>query len=142
MSHDRNVQSPQTYAHLITRGEEGALSSIKAHHDAPLMRYVLLEKEKVQGDGGIRIVTHIINDLPNDVPPYCDLHWHDFDEINLVLSEDASLRYRIKLEDEVYEVGSPTTVYIPKGVRHSAEVISGKGVFIFIGFTNEYKSFQ
>lgn len=130
------------YKHLIISGEKQDLNTVQFHHSAPLDRYVLLQKDKTEGDGGIRIVTHIINSLPNTIPAYCDLHWHDFDEINLILSEDSSLKYRIRIEDETYEVDSPSTIYIPKGVKHAAEVISGKGVYVVITFTKNYQAFQ
>lgn len=131
----------EKYKYLIQQGVEQALEHVQAHHAAPLSRFVLMQQDAVQGDGGIRIVTHIISDLPTLIPPYCDLHWHEFDEINLIIS-DKSLRYKIRLEDEEYEVESPCTVYIPKGVRHAAEVLSGTGVFVAITFTKEYRAFQ
>jgi hypothetical protein len=130
------------YQHLITKGVEKGLETVASHHKAPFTRYELLQKDKLEGDGGLRIVTHVINNLPPKIESYCDLHWHDFDEINLILSEDGSLKYRITLEDEVYEVDSQSTVYIPKGLKHAAEVISGKGIFIAINSTKEYKAYS
>jgi hypothetical protein len=128
------------YKHLITVGILKPLEGVDFHHKAPLDRYVMLQKDSVEGDGGFRVVTHIITDLPKDIPEYCDLHWHDFDEVNLITSEDNSLTYKIRLEDEEYIVTSPSTIYIPKGTRHSAEVISGKGVYMAITFTKDYKA--
>lgn len=130
------------HEHLIHRGVIKSLDSVAFHHEAPLTRYELLQKDAVNGDGGFRVVTHIINELPNVIPSYCELHWHEFDEINLILSENNSLKYKIQLDDEVYEVEAPATVYIPKGVKHAAEVISGKGVYVAITFTKDYKAFQ
>lgn len=130
------------YAHLITKGEEQSLDTVQFHHQGPLTRYVLLQKDSVEGDGGFRVVTHIINNVPDEVQSYCDLHWHEFDEVNHILSADGSLRYKITLDDEVYEVDAPATVYIPKGLKHAAEVISGKGVYVCITFTKDYKAFN
>lgn len=130
------------FQHLITHGIEESLNTVAFHHEAPLTRHVLLQKDKVEGDGGFRVVSHTITDLPETIPSYCELHWHEFDEINLILSQDNSLVYRIQLEDEVYEVHSPSTIYIPKGVKHAAEVVSGKGIFLAITFTKEYKAQQ
>jgi hypothetical protein len=130
------------YSHLITRGVEKTLSSVKFHHDAPLVRHELLLHRDFRGDGGIRIVSHTIADLPDTIPSYCELHWHEFDEINLILSESESLVYRIKLEDEEHIVRSPATIYIPKGIKHSAEVISGKGIYLTINATAHYKAYQ
>lgn len=85
-----------------------------------------------------RVSVHFIDELPEKIASYCDLHQHDFDEINLIISENDNLVYRIQLEDEVYLVQSPSTVFIPKGVRHSSEVVSGKGLFICITMQGAY----
>jgi mannose-6-phosphate isomerase-like protein (cupin superfamily) len=130
------------HEHLISRGDEQPLDAVAFHHQAPFSRYVMLQKDAVEGDGGFRVVTHVISDLPESIPPYCDLHQHEFDEINFILSEDGSLQYRIMLEDETYEVGPQTTVYIPKGTMHAAEVISGRGLFIAVMFTKNYTAKQ
>ncbi len=130
------------YKHLISEGQEQSLDTVQFHHQGPLTRYVLMQRDNVDGDGGYRVVTHIINDVPEVVESYCEKHWHEFDEVNHILSEDGSLRYKITLGDETYEVNSPSTVYIPKGLKHSAEVISGKGVFICTTFTKDYKAFN
>ena len=42
------------------------------------------------------------------------LHKHNADEINLIISENSKLKYEIQLNDEVYTVSSPSTVFIPK----------------------------
>lgn len=130
------------YQHLISTGIEKPLQSVKFHHAAPLVRHELLQRDQFVGDGGIRIVSHTIADLPKEVPGYCELHWHDFDEINLVLSEDGSLTYKIRIEDEEYIVGAPSSVYIPKGLRHSAEAVSGRGIYLAINATKDYKAYQ
>jgi hypothetical protein len=130
------------YQYLINAGDEQPLGSVAFHHDAPLTRFLMLQKDSVEGDGGIRIITHMLNNPTVPVPEYTELHKHDFDEINLILSNDNSLVYRIKLEDEVYELSSPTTVYIPKGIAHAAEVISGQGMYVTVSFTKEYKAYK
>lgn len=130
------------YEHLITVGTEQSLESVAFHHKAPLTRYVMLQKDVVEGDGGFRVVSHVINDLPEVIPPYCELHYHDFDEVNIVTSQDNSLKYKIKIEDEEYVVTAPATVYIPKGLKHAAEVLEGKGVFLAITFTKNYIALQ
>lgn len=97
----------------------------------------MLEKRKIK-EKGIRIAVHTIDMLPKKIPNYCELHKHDYDEINLILSENGNLVYKVQLEDETYRVKSPATVYIPAGTRHSAEVISGKGQFIALIFMGKY----
>jgi quercetin dioxygenase-like cupin family protein len=71
---------------------------------------------------------------------YSILHKHNADEINLIVSENSKLKYEIQLGDETYNVSSPSTVFIPKGVRHKAKFISGKGIFVCIILSGKYKS--
>ena len=42
------------------------------------------------------------------------------------------LKYEIQLDDETYKVTSPSTIFIPKGIKHKAKFISGKGIFVCI----------
>jgi quercetin dioxygenase-like cupin family protein len=65
---------------------------------------------------------------------------HDCNEINLILSEKNKLTYKIQLGNEVYQVSSPATIFIPKGLKHSAEVVSGKGIFICLILKGKYKT--
>ena len=44
---------------------------------------------------------------------------HDADEIHMTLGRPGAARARWVLEDEEYIVESPSTTYIPAGVRHS-----------------------
>jgi len=71
---------------------------------------------------------------------YSMLHKHNADEINLIVSENSKLKYEIQMDDETYKVTTPSTVFIPKGVRHNAKFISGKGIFICIILSGKYKS--
>ncbi len=121
----------------ITTGHKEPLSFVPFHHDAPVERFMMLNSAMVP-DCNTRISVHQVSDLPDEITPYCELHKHDFDEINLIISEDDHLVYRIQMEDEVFVVHSPASVFIPKGVRHSSEVISGKGSFICITLQGKY----
>jgi len=82
------------------------------------------------------IAVHFV-DASKDLPKYSELHKHNHDEINLILSEDSILTYEIQLEDESYEVTSPSTIFIPKGMKHSAQAISGKGIFVCMILSNK-----
>ena len=73
---------------------------------------------------------------------YSMLHKHSADEINLIVSENSKLKYEIQLGDEVYKVSAPSTVFIPKGIRHKAKFISGKGIFVCIILSGKYKSLK
>src|SRR5258706_13675815 len=62
---------------------------------------------------------------------YTKLHKHNVAEINIIVGNDE-LRYKIGLEDEEFVVGPNTGIWIPAGVRYSANFVKGKGYFIAI----------
>jgi mannose-6-phosphate isomerase-like protein (cupin superfamily) len=127
------------YRKLIKRGRAEPLSKIPFHGDAPVKRLSMLSKKLVP-ESDTHIAAHFVNSRKKKFPQYSSLHKHDYDEINLILSEDGKLTYEIQLDDEVYKVSSPSTIFIPKGVKHKANVISGKGIFVCIILSDNYKS--
>lgn len=123
----------------IKKGVSEPLTKIPFHGEAPVNRLLMLDKTSIP-ESNAHIAVHFIKNLPKKIPKYSQLHKHECDEVNLILSEDDKLTYKIQFEDEVYEVTSPATIFIPKGVRHSAEVLSGKGIFVCIVLTGDYKA--
>ena len=123
----------------IKKAKIESLAKIPFHGKAPLQRLLMISKNLIP-ESNIYIAVHFIKDLPKKIPKYCELHRHDCDEINLILSEYSKLTYKIKLEKEIYKVSSPATIFIPKGIKHSAEVLSGKGIFISIVLRGKYKA--
>ena len=61
---------------------------------------------------------------------YTQLHKHDEDELNIIISEDSNLEYLLQIEDEEYKITSNSAIYIPKHHLHSANVIRGRGFYI------------
>jgi 2-isopropylmalate synthase len=125
----------------IKRGVVSSLANVAFHNKAraPLKRIFLLSEPDIK-EHGIRVVVHQVKKLPRKVPEYCVLHAHKYDEINLILSETGKLVYRIQLGKEVFKVGSPAAIYIPAGMKHSANAIKGKGMYVADIFTNKYKA--
>lgn len=63
-------------------------------------------------------------------PRYVMPHIEDHDQIQLGLGEPTqpdSLTVVMTLEDQKFEVKSPFTVYIPKGLKHAEHVVAGSG---------------
>ena len=85
------------------------------------------------------IAVHFV-DATKKLPKYSKLHKHNHDEINLILSEESKITYEIQLDDEIYKVTSPSTIFIPKGVNHRAQALSGKGIFVCIILSDKYTS--
>lgn len=69
---------------------------------------------------------------PVVLPPneYTQLHVHeDQDEINIILSR-KNLLYKIRVGEDEYIAGNNSSIWIPRGVAHSANVLQGTGYFI------------
>jgi uncharacterized RmlC-like cupin family protein len=123
------------YQKFIKKGIVESLDKVPFHDDAPIKRLSMLSKTLIpQSD--THVAVHFV-DASKDLPKYSKLHKHNHDEINLILSEDSELRYEIQLEDESYKVTSPSTIFIPKGINHSAQAISGKGIFVCVILSND-----
>ena len=118
------------YQKFIKKGVNEPLSKVPFHTKAPIKRLSMLSKKLIP-KSSTHVAVHFVNSKKK-MPEYSVLHNHKYDEINLILSESGKLTYEIQLEDEVYKVSSPSTVFIPKGVNHKAKVISGKGIFVCI----------
>ena len=126
------------YQKFIKKGVVESLDKVPFHSEAPIKRLSMLNKTLIpQSD--THIAVHFV-DASIVLPKYSKLHKHDHDEVNLILSEDSSLTYEIQFEDESYEVTSPSTIFIPKGIQHSAQAISGKGLFVCIILSNNSDS--
>lgn len=114
------------------------MERVPFHKKTPIKRLSMLEKSIIP-ESNTHIAVHFV-DASNNLPEYSNLHKHNHDEINLVLSENSKLTYKIQLGDEIYEVPSNSSVFIPKGLFHSAQAISGKGIFVCIILSSSYSS--
>lgn len=123
--------------HLVTHGVELPLQNIKFHEQAPLKR-ILMSGLGSSANFDMHIAIHEINeDLPFEHREYSKKHRHNCDEWNIILGSEG-FTFEITLDEEIYEVQSPATVFIPKGMRHSANVLKGKGFYIAIVDTLDY----
>ena len=133
-------QARSETAGLISTGVVTSIATVPFHGHgvAPLSRRVFA------GDGlheelGLRVVAHELVGVGAASRSYCELHVHDCAELNLLLST-SRLVYEIRLGDDVYEVEAPASIYIPAGLRHSANVISGTGFFVAMIDTSDYQA--
>ena len=128
-----------SYKKFIKKGVNERISKIPFHNYAPIKRLSMQSKKRFPNSN-----THVAEDFVKGnhkkISEYSLLHKHKADEINLIISENSKLKYEIQLGDEVYKVSSPSTVFIPKGVKHKAKLISGKGVFVCIILSGKYTS--
>jgi mannose-6-phosphate isomerase-like protein (cupin superfamily) len=127
------------YKKFIKKGVNEPLENISFHKKAPIKRLSMLDSKLIP-ESDTHIAVHFVSENGEKISEYSDLHKHDVDEINLILSENGKLEYEIQFEDEIYKVSSPSTIFIPKGVRHRAKVLSGNGIFVCIILSSKYKS--
>ena len=127
------------YKKFIKKGISEQISKIPFHNNAPMKRLSMLSKKRLPSSN-THIAVHFVNGNHKKMSEYSMLHKHNADEINLIVSENSKLKYEIQMDDETYKVTSPSTVFIPKGVRHNAKFISGKGIFVCIILSGKYKS--
>lgn len=98
-----------------------------------IMRYSFLEKEDIKGKS-FHVASHIIGDsfVYQNEWIYSKAHQHDFNEINMLISEKSTLKYKFELDGKVEEISSPSLIFIPAGIIHRAEPVSGTGTFLCI----------
>jgi len=127
------------YKKYITKGIHEPLSEVQFHKKAPIKRISMLSKKTIP-ESKIHAAVHFVDAIDKKISKYSILHKHDVDEVNILLSQNDKLVYEIQLDDEVYKVSSPVTIFIPKGVNHRADVISGSGFFVCLIMSNKYKT--
>ncbi len=126
---------------LIKKGIIEPISSVPFHSNAPLKRFSMFSNKMIP-DANTHIAVHFVDATKKEMPEYTRIHKHDVDEINLILSENDKLTYEIQLGNNVHTVTSPSSVFIPKGTSHKAKALSGKGTFVCIILSNNYKTIQ
>ena len=132
-------QTMNRYKKFIKKGVSEQISKIPFHNYAPIKRLSMLSKKRFPSSN-THVAVHFVNGNHKKMSEYSMLHKHNADEINLIVSENSKLKYEIQMDDETYKVTSPSTVFIPKGVKHKAKFISGKGIFVCIILSGKYKS--
>ncbi|XXX79831.1 hypothetical protein WMF30_13760 [Sorangium sp. So ce134] len=100
------------------------LSSVAFHQDVECIRRFFAAGFPVH------LAVHRVERAEPARRDYTALHTHDGPEINLILPDPAGLEYRIELGDSVHHVTESTSIWIPPGVPHSANVVRGSGYLI------------
>jgi quercetin dioxygenase-like cupin family protein len=61
---------------------------------------------------------------------YVEMHNHSYPEINIILGDDDSFEFKVHLGNNVYQVKSPSTIWIPAGMDHFIVAVNGSGYYI------------
>ncbi len=121
------------YSHLIMPGAASPLSGVPFHKDTDAV-------QRIAWPGfPVHIAMHYIEGVADMPERYVLPHCHEHPEINVMASE-TELEYEIMLGDEVYTVKAPCAVWIPEGLSHATNVISGSGHFVCVLLGGGYEA--
>lgn len=102
------------------------LSDVPFHQDTRSVTRLFAENFPVH------LAIHEISPVSTPPVEYTEPHVHDdSDEINIILSTQ-SLWYKIQLGATEYMVQNNSSIWIPRGMVHAANVLQGSGYFITI----------
>ena len=126
------------YQHLISSGVSESLSAVMFHDNAPVRRRRMFGQE-IHPQANSHIAVHEIRGVAHSLDRrYCQPHSHNCSELNLIFSFER-LVFRVTLGGEEYICKAPTSIFIPAGVRHSANVVEGTGFFVVMLGCGEYR---
>jgi len=84
----------------------------------------------VANDFPVHLAVHKVSPVLFPPVEYTQPHRHqDHDEINIIIAE-KELQYKIQLGEKIFTVDSNTSIWIPKVMLHSANVLQGTGFLI------------
>jgi hypothetical protein len=122
------------YQHLIHYGLSVQLNKLPSHDVVECIDRITWPNFPYH------LAIHRINDAEEMHREYAKRHRHSVPEINMIIGEKDNLVYQIVLGDEEYIVKSPGAIWVPPGLKHSANVIKGNGLFFCLLFTDKYEA--
>ncbi len=131
------------HSELIFENFNRPLSSIPFHFDVDGI-------ERYFSEGfPAHLAIHRVDMRDSNKEEYTIPHFHeDEDEINILIPDEGDeLVYKIQLGEEIFTVNGSKSIWIPSGLTHGANVVSGSGYFVAIrvkttGSGNIPKSFS
>lgn len=115
------LSSPYIFPNIDT-----PLSNIPYHADVTCIRRLFAENFPCH------LAVHHITDALTPVQ-YTQPHTHTVDEINIIIpNPNDDLEYNIQIGEDIMTLNGHNSIWIPAGVEHSANVVSGNGYYIAI----------
>ena len=111
------------------------------HKKGPGNRYVMIDERIFPNCTHYCAVRYIPNCENPD--PHIELHSHNVDSFYLFLGNNPDLKglhVEVQIQNTVKHIESPATIFIPKGVMHKADVLSGSGFFVCLILSDKYKT--
>lgn len=112
------------YDHLIYTNTEKSLDSIP-HHEQVLSILRLAPQ-----NFPFHTAIHCISQAAELEQRYVELHQHEVPEINIFIPGSADFCFEVQLGDETHFITEHSSIWIPPGLKHAANIRVGQGYFI------------
>jgi len=111
------------------------------HHDRPVMNTLgplmaFLNTDMVQ-DADLNVFIHHIDVKNPPGPDYVEMHAHEVSQAYVFPT--PGITFEVTLDDEVYTVDSPATVFIPPRLKHTVKIVKGSGFEVSIVRNEKYE---
>lgn len=124
------------YQDLLYKNVPSPLASIPFHKNISFIERFIAEQFPTH------LAIHKITNAQGLPYKYVELHNHEVPEINILIADEGMLEYQFQLGDEFYQVQSPSSIWIPAGLMHAANVIKGDGYYVCIILTDSQSVFR
>ncbi|MFA4953098.1 MAG: hypothetical protein WC584_02660 [Candidatus Pacearchaeota archaeon] len=121
------------YKNLILSVESRLATELKKHRAGVGKRYIFSDN-KNNPKGNIYAILRKVSNVKNP-PKHIQKHKHNCDSLWMFVGDKENLtglKVEIVLGDEIYQINTPFSVYIPKNLEHTYNFIEGSGSYINI----------
>jgi hypothetical protein len=88
----------------------------------------------------LHLAVHEISPVGEQPLPYVEMHTHQNPEVNILVSPQGNLTYLFRSGGEQFTVRAPACVWIPAGVPHAANVVSGEGFLVALILSDGFEA--
>ena len=133
MSVGKRVVNERQRRLILEVVERPAVGELKKHVKEVGRRFVLVDNKNTERPK-LYAVTRVVKNIKERVA-VTEPRSHSIDSVMIFLGDRddlSGLKARVQLEDEVYQIVSPSSVYVPAGLKHNYAFEGGSGKYIKI----------
>jgi hypothetical protein len=109
---------------MVCENTIAPLSGVPFHHDTRCITRFFAKGFPMH------LAVHRVSSAEPVLRNYTELHAHPEPEICVFIPDPSGLIYRLQIGTETREVSGHVSVWIPRNVPHSTNVLSGSGHFV------------
>lgn len=137
-----SIQLPKSLLSLINTPKVISSEELRHHRRGPGDRYLFLDQRVVSDSRQYCIVRHVPK-MEDYGSGHVDTHRHWVDSLFLFIGDKdglSGLKAEVRLDDDIFVVDSPASVFIPAGITHSYRIMAGSGLFVNHVLEGEYNA--